>query len=162
MCLPVYRYLLDAFGYPLAGALAEEWSHGFKLLGDTPPGLGWPANLKDPKAVSWSEFKLQNTTYITEQLKHRPPDEHAEFMLKEILAERSLGRMRGPFAAPEGWPVVCVLVPEKLREERDRARPLLPPPSAARCFPAVAFSIDQTSGDGKRKIRRGEDWEERP
>ena len=72
-------------------------------------------------------------------------------MLDEILSEVEMGRMNGPYQAPDWWTKPSV-APSK-----GKRRTLLPIPHSDP-YIAMAFSIEQTGSDGNTKIRRGEDW----
>ena len=87
----------------------------------------------------------------------RRPDKHARSMLEELIAERRLGRVSGPYSAPAAWGVRTVPLPTELRDELDPPTGLLPPPTGP-VAAAVAFGIEQLSSTGSTKVRRGDDW----
>ena len=75
-------------------------------------------------------------------------------LLAEVEADRDIGRIRGPFAAPEKWGVEAV----HPRDNHKGKNELLPRPSDDACYAAFAFPIEQIGSDGSGKVRRGEDW----
>ena len=88
-------------------------------------------------------FRGLNLQHIKDRLKNPVPNPHWETMLKELLADKSNGKLMGPFEAPPNWGVECVAVPghpvQPLREKE--------------VFAAVCFAVEQTG-----KIRRCEDF----
>lgn len=146
----VMCHLLDLFEYPDARQLREDLTIGFQMLGTIPPGVGWePRNddyYTDPMSIP--ELSALNDAYIANYLVTRSPDKDHDIMLKEILDEVRLGRMEGPFTAPDHWPRRAV-APEGMR--------LMDIPTQTP-LTACAFAIHQIGSDGKPKVRRGEDW----
>jgi hypothetical protein len=132
-------------------------SEGFPLLGPIPPGTGWARLDAPPPAVPTplGEFLAHNATYAAAGMK-RGADEHSAVMLDQVLEERKLGRIRGPFKAPPAWGTASVPLLPQLQEPCDLACPLreAPPGLAA----AMAFAIVTHNDDGIIKVRRGEDW----
>ena len=66
--------------------------------------------------------------------------------MTELSEEVEMGRMKGPFQVPPCW-----YEGSEPTTEED-------PDVSCDSVAALAFSIEQTSGDGSVKIRRGEDW----
>jgi len=155
-CVPVFIELLRLTNYPDAEQLFIDLSGGFKLTGDIPSGVGWPPSTKRGPTYSWKEFYADNDEFITKRLSRLgqagpvSPEAQAS-LLKELIIERELGKVRGPFAAPEKWGVQAHL-PEGCGQS------LHPAPDNQDCYPSIAFPIDQQGSDGRKKIRRGEDW----
>ena len=135
--------------------MQTDFSEGFVLLGTIPAGAGWSS---DPKRDSEyrSEGPLQthekerlvqlNRDYVRGLLAHPRVDANHEQLLTELSEEVEMGRMEGPFQVPPCW--------YDGSEPTTEEDPDVPCDSVA----ALAFSIEQTSGDGSVKIRRGEDW----
>ena len=73
-------------------------------------------------------------------------------MAAEIAADVKLGRMEGPFAAPEHWCKETVALTGFQHTSR-----LLPAPDGdVPC--SFAFAVHQVGSDGKPKVRGAEDW----
>jgi len=157
VAVPILLHLGDAIGYPVVFDLCADLTTGFPLLGAIPRGTGWetldaplPA---EPTPVR--DFLAQNAEYSAACMDRRP-DEHGDELLRQVLEERRLGRVYGPYAAPASWGKQAVPLPAELREAQDHASPLLPAPECAAA--ALAFSITTYDDEGLLKVRRGEDW----
>eukprot|EP00972_Heterocapsa_arctica_P029575 4357558-Heterocapsa_arctica.AAC.1 len=64
------------------------------------------------------DFAAANCTYARTCLA-RKPHEHSGVLLKQIIEERNLGRMYGPYKAPAAWGSSTVPLPPELQEPRD-------------------------------------------
>ena len=98
---PGLRSLGRTIGYPDIENLFMEASEGFRLLGDIPRRQRW-RSLRHPmpeEPLSWEELTKANKEAVI-ACATDPPDKQADDLLNEILKERSLGRMWGPFRAP--------------------------------------------------------------
>ncbi|CAE7242683.1 unnamed protein product, partial [Symbiodinium sp. CCMP2456] len=122
-------------------------------MGSLTPGVNWHVrqDKKYLRPTPIEEFRTNNREYIKDKIDKNIIDDHWKLMLDEIMTEVEMGRMKGPFAAPERWPVPSVAPG---RQGFDKVLPL--PHDDP--FIAMAFSIEQTGSDGNTKIRRGEDW----
>ena len=157
VAVPVLRRLGEAIGYPGIEALCDDLSAGFPLLGRIPPGTGWTC-LDEPtpqEPTGVEEFFSANQAYAAACMLRRP-DAHADELLRQVLNERRLNRVYGPFQAPASWGARAAPLPSHLQEEQDRLVPLLPAPQRAAA--ALAFSIVTHDDQGELKVRRGEDW----
>ena len=147
--IPALLALLQRLHCPQVNVLEDELSNGFTMMGTLTPGLGWPAredsHYQNP--ITTDQFRPLNRDHALRCLQ-RPPDQHWETMLNEILADVDLGRMTGPYSQPDWWPRQAVPTP---------GRPLQPLPDTEP-FIAPAFAIHQIGSDGAAKVRRGEDW----
>ena len=104
MKLPIIKELAEEFGWRDM-ELLEEMQHGFPKLGVIRPGLGW--RLRDDKRYAEptdiEEVFRQNEKFVQQKLSRGKVDPCWQIMADEIAADVSLGRMEGPFAAPEHW-----------------------------------------------------------
>ena len=152
--VPLFIHLLKKLGYPDAAQLEKDLSGGFELAGDIPSGVGWPPSSKPGPSLSWEEFYSENDKFVTKRLSsHRARCDSGEydFLLNELITERGLGRVTGPYEAPVKWGVAAGL-------PAGCGATLLPPPADDDCYPSFVFPIEQVGSDGFPKIRRGEDW----
>lgn len=143
--VPVMMHLLRLSAFPNIADLEEDMTIGFDVLGRQHPGPGWMPRLdgkySDPLDVE--TFLRCNREYIFGKLRQSHIDAHWSSMLDEILQEREQGKLSGPYASPDDWPVRTVSV---------AGLPLLPTPPGWVC-PAWSFSVQQSD-----KIRRCEDY----
>ena len=157
---PALRKIGNLMGYPKMDALCAEATSGFKLLREIPAGQGW-RKLKQPTPVvplGWEELRQANAQVMRE-CENEKPSRESEDLLKEILVERRLGRMWGPFEAPKEWNIDTVALPTGWAEEADMHVPLWKVPKGEHALGAPAFAITQLDADGSvLKIRRGDDW----
>lgn len=144
--IPLLLHLLRETGMPLLDALAQDLCEGFQVLGTLNPGAGWLPRAADQKyefPISTESFKKNNRIYTLRRLQSKRVDPEWKTMLQELRAEVLKGRMSGPFAAPDWWPITSVsLNGESLLE--------LPTQDLAFSF---CFSVKQSD-----KIRRCEDF----
>lgn len=119
------------------------------MLGPIPLGELWQSRDRQhlPEPMPLGSFQASNLEYVKEALASRKPDKHADTMLKEILVERSEGKIMGPLAASERWRSSRVPLPQHLRDQ-------FPAPCGLHSMPqgepraAMALSIEQGSCDG--------------
>ena len=156
-CVPLFIFLVRALDFPDAEQLNIDLSGGFDLAGEIPSGVGWPSAPEPGPSLSWEEFSKANDEFISGRLRRlrdlgtaRGTAEY-DFLLSELINERGMGRVRGPFEAPQKWGVEASL-PEGC------GAALIPAPRDDECYPSIAFPILQVGADGLQKIRRGEDW----
>jgi hypothetical protein len=147
--IPTLVQILTWLDFPQANTLQRELSLGFQMTGNLTPGVGWPSrcDTQYQNPTSLEDLHQINHTYIQQKI-HQPPSKHWQTLLEDVLLDRSLHRIEGPFAAPPGANYTTVTVKDL---------PLLPCPDE-RPLIAVAFPIIQTGSDGQLKVRRGEDW----
>ncbi|CAE7380472.1 unnamed protein product [Symbiodinium natans] len=151
--VPVIAKIAKMFGWQ-DDSLFQEMSSGFPLLGHINPGLGWrlrhDERYSDP--VDLETFQADNFQYVQKKLKQARVDPFWQTMAEEIAADVKAGRMEGPFAVPSSWSKETVALPDYTHTAE-----LLPAPSCHEhtCF---AFSVQQVGSDGRRKVRRAEDW----
>ena len=147
--IPTLIQILQWLDFPQANQIQQELTQGFQMLGDLTPGVGWPrredSNYQNP--ICMAELFKTNAAYI-QQKSHQTHSRHWAILLQDILQDRSLSRIEGPFQAPANSNFSTVTV---------QGLPLLPCPDENPLI-AVAFPIIQTGSDGQLKIRRGEDW----
>ena len=156
--IPLFSALLDTINYPQRDQLVEDLSLGFELVGSLHRGVGWA--LRPPtqdKPMSYAELCAVNITNMQEAMGARRPDKHASEILTELVRERRLGRVSGPFQAPLAWGKRAVGLPPDLQDELDPPGGMLPSPEGPMAA-AMAFGIEQVSSEGKLKVRRGDDW----
>ena len=148
--MPTLIHILRLLEYPDVDVIQKELTLGFPMLGRMTKGAGWHKREDDhyssPKPVE--EFMRENDEYIQQFVATRSPDDMWSTLLVEIETEVMMGRIEGPFEAPQHWKVKTVAT---------QNRRLIPLPQQ-RIAVAPAFPITQTGSDGKLKIRRGEDW----
>ena len=142
--IPVFLDLLQDCGYPAMPHITEDLNLGFDYVGPQHPGPGWLPRLDEAYAhpIQMQTFADLNKQYIFQKLKRKFVDPHWAPMLEELLQEKDLGRVQGPFAAPADWP--C-------RTVAPHGQQLLPTPNGE-IFPSVCFAVVQSD-----KIRRCED-----
>ncbi len=145
--IPVLHHLLQNIQYPHADILFKELAEGFPLIGQLQPGLNWKVRTDSKYTEHQTLAELH-----TKKLHQNRLDDHWLMMADEIAKERKMGRMDGPFYAPEWWDVPAVAL-----NKHPHTRELKPIPHPTPVI-AVAFGIQQTGSDGQAKIRRGEDW----
>ena len=98
-----------------------------------------------------------NLAHVKEAFQSRRPDQFATKLLEEILEERKLGRIEGPFEAPIEWGFHTAALPPHLQDDAVDGRGLLRLPPGTP-LASVAFPIVTEEDDGTEKVRRGEDW----
>ena len=137
---PALKMLGEYISYPGISELFQEASTGFRLVGEIPPGTGW-RKLKEQaprEPIPLEELASRNKEVI-EKCAGDNPERQAQELLTEILKERTLGRMWGPFQAPEGWAIKTMALPEGLAEEVDQQWPLWKVPTTEKPLIAPAF-----------------------
>ena len=142
--VPVLISLLERCNYPNMDELSEDLNHGFATVGTLHSGVGWWPRLdgRYQNQLSLETFKTANHAYVHQRLRQGLVDEHWEPMLQELLEDRNMGRLEGPFRAPSHWPVQTIGLPgEDLLETPDD-----------QILAAFCFSVLQSD-----KIRRCED-----
>ena len=97
--------------------------------------------------LSWEELTKANKDAVI-ACATDSPDKQADDLLKEILKERSFGRMWGPFRAPTQWNLSTVPLPKGWAEPCDQARPLWAIPEGVTPLIAPAFGITQLDAHG--------------
>ena len=143
--IPIFVDLLRMFQFPEIEALASELNNGFKVTGELVAGPGWLPRTDDRYRYPISEdgFRKLNRAHVLNRLNNYRVDEHWEPMYQELLQELQLGRMEGPFEAPDWWPRSTIEIEgyeTKALEQSD-----------IRC--AFSFAVCQAD-----KIRRCEDY----
>ena len=143
--VPLMMHLLRLAGFPSSGDLEEDMTLGFQVLGSQHPGPGWMPRLdgRCSEPLDVETFIKCNRTYVFSKLRQAHVDANWSAMLEEVLQEREQGKLSGPYASPDDWPVQTVSVNDL---------PLLPTPLGLVC-PAWSFSVQQSD-----KIRRCEDY----
>ena len=143
--VPVLLELLKQCGMTQLDNLAEDLTNGFAVVGHLHPGPGWLPRTDDrfQNPMDLQTFQTLNHQFVKARLKSIKPDPHWQAMLDELLKERKMGRLQGPFIGPPTWPVATVGTP---------TLPVTPLPDDDLCC-AFSFSIEQTD-----KVRRIEDW----
>lgn len=142
--IPVLLHLLEQCGYPDMENINEDLSSGFDYVGPQHPGPGWLPRLDEAYThpIKLETFEKLNEQYVHQKLTRGFVDQHWESMLQELVEEKQLDRVQGPFAAPSTWPCKTVA---------PLGHQLLPPPPGT-VFPSVCFAVVQSD-----KIRRCED-----
>ena len=95
-------------------------------------------------------FAELNVQHVKERLRRPRLDAEWSAMLAEVLEEKQAGRIEGPFEAHPSWGFESVSPDPTLHA-------LLPMPSGP-AYAAFAFSVIQEGSDGRRKVRRCEDY----
>jgi len=72
----------------------------FKLAGTLADGVGWPPKPDKGTPLDLDEFRARNDDYVREQLFSRKASPLSQVLLADLLADRRLGRVRGPFRPP--------------------------------------------------------------
>ncbi len=154
--IPIFIQLLRSIQYPGTEVLSDELEAGFPMLGNLTPGTGWRtrSDARYATPMPRDEFLTANREYIRTRIAART-DQHVPSLLKEVLKERSMGRIEGPFESPENWSRKCVTCTDP--ENPDATLPLQPMPTSTPAI-AMSFVIKQLGSDGAEKLRRGEDW----
>ena len=152
--IPVFISLLRGCHYPEVDLLEAELSGGMPMIGRIRPTSGWLPRTdgKYSEPISLESFRRLNANHAQERLRKPRIDEEWQVMLAEIMTEVNEGRMEGPFEAPASWSRKTVAVAGS-----PGFQALLPLPDAEPCI-AWAFSVVQEGSDGKRKVRRCEDY----
>ena len=143
--IPIFVDLLRMFQFPEIEALAGELNNGFKVTGELVAGPGWLPRTDDRYRYPISEdgFRKLNRTHVLNRLNNYRVDEHWEPMYQELLQELQLGRMEGPFEAPDWWPRSTIEIEGYETKSLEH--------SDIRC--AFSFAVCQAD-----KIRRCEDY----
>ena len=97
--------------------------------------------------LTWEELLTRNKKAVL-ACAVDPPDKQVDELLKEILKERSMGKMWGPFRAPKGWDFATVQLPAGWAESCDQTTPLWEIPDTITPLIAPAFGITQLDADG--------------
>ena len=151
--LPVLKAIAEEFGWQDL-RLFDEMTQGFQLLGPSHPGVGWrlrsDARYSAPKNLD--DFFVENHDLVQNKLRSAKVDPCWEVLAEEIAADVQLGRMEGPFAAPDSWCKQTVPLPSHARAAR------LKPPPIGQLACSFAFAVHQVGSDGRDKVRRAEDW----
>ncbi|CAE6943486.1 unnamed protein product [Symbiodinium sp. CCMP2592] len=152
--IPAFVALLQGCGYPEVEALEAELSQGMPMIGRIRPTPGWlpRTDSKYSAPISFEAFQSLNEHHVRERLTRHRVDDEWETMLSEVITEVRAGRMEGPFRAPPGWKQETVPVAGV-----DGFEVLSDCPDLRPCI-AWAFSVVQEGSDGKRKVRRCEDY----
>ena len=145
--------LLQGCGYPDCEGLARDLLSGFPLLGELHRSPGWQSRTDDwyEHPISEATFASLNSQHIRTRMVRNKPDPEWRTMLSEILAEKDQGLVEGPFEAHSSWGFKAV------GATADDASGLQPLPEGA-AYAAFAFSVVQEGADGRRKVRRCEDY----
>ena len=148
--------LLRRLGYPDLAALEEDMTDGFQMLGDIRPGPGWSArdDGRYQNPIDMEELRRINADYVRAKVASRRPDEHAEKLLQELIAEKRLRRVIGP-THPPPW---LKGVTASSGTRRDRRRHIGGTPARRRTSSPPPFPVCQTDENGDTKVRRAEDW----
>ena len=143
--IPIFVDLLRMFQFPEIEALAGELNNGFKVTGELVAGPGWLPRTDDRYRYPISEdgFRKLNRAHVLNRLNNYRIDEHWEPMYQELLQELQLGRMEGPFEAPDWWPRSTIEIEGYATKALEH--------SDIRC--AFSFAVCQAD-----KIRRCEDY----
>ena len=143
--IPIFVDLLRMFQFPEIEALAGELNNGFKVTGELVAGPGWLPRTDDRYRYPISEdgFRKLNRAHVLNRLNNYRVDEHWESMYQELLQELQLGRMEGPFEAPDWWPRSTIEIEGYATKALEH--------SDIRC--AFSFAVCQAD-----KIRRCEDY----
>ena len=143
--IPIFVDLLRMFQFPEIEALAGELNNGFKVTGELVAGPGWLPRTDDRYRYPISEdgFRKLNRAHVLNRLNNYRIDEHWEPMYQELLKELQLGRMEGPFEAPDWWPRSTIEIEGHETKALEH--------SDIRC--AFSFAVCQAD-----KIRRCEDY----
>ena len=151
--IPMLMRLLRGCGYPDCESLARDLSAGFPLLGELRRSPGWQSRTDDwyEHPICEATFARLNSQHIRARTARNKPDPEWQTMLEEVLSERAQGLIEGPFEAHPSWGF------EAVGTSADQSAGLHPlPPGAA--YAAFAFSVVQEGADGRRKVRRCEDY----
>ena len=142
--IPILLKLLELTGFPGLTDLQDDLVNGFEVLGELHAGCGWNPRMDDKYSfpIDRDAFRRINQSYVKEKLRKNHVDQHWQVMLDELLEERDLGRISGPFAAPSWWPCQTQTLPGVVPTE-------LPTQDIAVAF---CFSVSQSD-----KTRRCED-----
>ena len=153
MQLPVLKAIAEEFGWQDL-RLFDEMTQGFQLLGPINPGVGWrlrsDARYSAPKNLD--DFFVENHDLVQNKLRSAKVEPCWEVMAEEIAADVLLGRMEGPFAAPDSWSKQTVPLPSHAHTA------CLKPPPTGQLACSFAFAVHQVGSDGREKVRRAEDW----
>ena len=157
---PALKELGTLVNYPGIDEIFQETTGGFRLMGGIAKGQGWRPLKPDriQEGLSWKDLRLENAEVMRTCAEERPGKQSGE-LLKEILDERRLGRMWGPFEAPQEFGFKAAALPPEWAEEQDKRTPLWKIQRNQEPIGAPAFSITQTDADGSiLETRRGDDW----
>ena len=99
-------HLLRSIQYLQTELIYRELCEGFPLMGKLIRGVNWHVR-QDQKCldpIPIDEFREKIRSYVTDKLEKNAVDEHWEMMLGEILSEIEMGRINGPYQAPDYGP----------------------------------------------------------
>ena len=151
--IPIVLDIMRKINVPNMDKWEQRLNQGFNMLGHLDPGPGWKNRTDGKLSEPWSiqEMAVHNRQYIQDKASQHKVDERWEKMLTEIIADKDLLRMEGPFEAPSWANFQTADLP---------ASYLLPkhPLDDHEIIIAWAFAICQIGSDGMEKIRRGEDY----
>ena len=150
--IPLFMRLLRGCGYPDCDNLETDLNRGFPLLGELRRSPGWHARTDEWYAHPIAEevFSSLNCRHIRQRARAHKADPEWECMLTEVLQGRDHGRIQGPFRAHESWGFEAVSMQGSSEE-------LIPMPRGP-SYAAYAFSVVQEGSDGRKKVRRCEDY----
>ena len=151
--VPVTARIAKLFGWQ-DDSLFEEMSSGFPLLVRINPGLGWRLRRDDRynNPIDKETLLQDNFQYVQKKLNQARVDPSWQTMAEEIAASVKAGRVEGPFASPSSWSKATVALPDYAHTAELLSAPIC---HEHTCF---AFSVQQVGSDGRRKVRRAEDW----
>ena len=148
--IPLLMHLLRGCGYPDCDNLEHDLNGGFPLLGELRRCPGWHPRTDDwyDHPITEATFASLNRDHIQSRTKCARADPEWQVMLDEVLHERAQGRVEGPFQAHPTWGFTAA-------EARPAELPAIPSGPA---YAAFAFSVVQEGSDGRKKVRRCEDY----
>ena len=152
--IPLLMRLLRGCGYPDCDNLERDLNQGFPLIGQLRRSPGWHARTDDwyDHPISEETFAALNQQHIRQRARTPRADPEWQCMLSEVLKEKAEGRIEGPFRAHDSWGFNAVDA-----GEADLPGELLDMP-AGPAYAAFAFSVVQEGSDGRKKVRRCEDY----
>ena len=100
--------------------------------------------------LTLDEFRARNDDHIRERLFSRKASPLPQALLADLLADRRLGRVRGPFRPPAKWGAPP-FDPQPQGGSNGAQSELLPEPRDEECYPSIAFPINQLGADGKKR-----------
>ena len=145
----VFTHLLQACGYEDAGGIASDLYSGLPLLGQLAHTPGWRPRTDDTYRFPIS-IQVANHEYFMTCLQKSRVDDEWRTMLTEVCQEVDRSKMEGPFFDDPAWPKATV-------PAASVGLPCLPFPGG-KVYVARAFSVTQVGADGRKKVRRCEDY----
>ena len=108
--IPLFVDLLEEFDFPGLPELSEDLNKGFAVLGELHAGAGWLPRTDEKYnfPIDYTTFSKLNRAHVLQKLQQNRPDPHWQDMLTELIEERRLGRLSGPFEAPSWWPTPTI------------------------------------------------------